>query len=156
MGREKTNSDWLDQVDERVDLRKRRESSLGDRLVRRAHWLEPSDRELILAMFRDGKSAVAIAQLMNESPRNVRRRVRRLIERLNDPRVAYVVAHHESWSKSRKAIARSLFIQGRSMRETTEELGLSFYSVRKHREAVEAMCVASNSTPHPRAWRSTH
>ncbi|MDF1809426.1 MAG: hypothetical protein P1U42_07000 [Phycisphaerales bacterium] len=156
MGREKTNSDWLDQVDERVDLRRRRESSHGDRLVRRAHWLEPADRELVLAMFRDGKSAVTISQLMNESPRNIRRRVRKLIERLNDPRVAYVVAHHKGWSKSRRAIAHSLFIKGKSMRETTEELGLSFYSVRKHRETIEAMCVASNNSSHSRIWRTSH
>ena len=154
MGRTKSNTDWLDQVDERVDLRKKRENSLCDQLVRRAHWLEPTDCQLILAMFRDGHSAVDIAQLVGESPRNVRRRIRWLVNRLNDPRVAYVVAHHDGWSKSRKAIARALFIQGRSMRETTTDLGLSFYSVRKHREAIEAMCNASINTTNLRAWRS--
>jgi len=156
MGRTTNTADWLDGISEDMDLRKRREDSLTDQIVRRAHWLEPRDCELVLLMFRDGRSARSIALLNDDCPRQIRRRIKRLVHRLQDPRVAYVVAHHESWSKSRKSIARALFIQGRSIRETTDELGLSFYSVRKHREAIDAMCVAAMDTPSPsklRAWR---
>ena len=156
MGRSTTPVDWLDRISDDMDLRKRRENSLTDRIVRRAHWLNPADCELILAMFRDGKSANTIAMLTDDCPRQLRRRIKRLVNRLNDPRVAYVIAHHESWSKSRKAIARSLFIDGRSIRETTDDLGLSFYSVRKHREAIDAMCLASQNSTHAstiRTWR---
>lgn len=145
--------DWLDQVSEDMDLRKKRASALTSRIVSRAHWLGSSDRDLIMTIFRDGKSAHSFAQKHGECPRQTRRRVKKLVHRLNDPRVAYVIAHHEKWSKSRRSIAHSLFIQGRSMRETTDELGMSFYSVRKHREAVEAMCLAAINSSQMRAWR---
>ena len=154
MGTSTFSVDWLDGVSEDLDLRKKRENSLTDRLVHRANWLEASDRELILSMFRDGHSANTIALLVDECPRFVRRRIKRLVNRLNDPRVAYVVEHHQNWSKTRRAIAQSLFIQGRSMRETTHDLGVSFYSVRKHRETIDAMCQASMNSSPVRAWRS--
>lgn len=153
MGRTSTNADWLDQVSEDMDLRKKRENSLIDRMVQRAHWLDPQDCELVLAMFRDGLSASSIADLVGGCPRQIRRQIKKLVIRLNDPRVAFVVAHHEKWSNSRRAIARSLFIQGRSMRETTDELGVSFYSVRKNREAIDAMCHAAMSPSRLRSWR---
>jgi hypothetical protein len=155
MGRTTTSADWLDQISEDMDLRKRREDSLTDLIVRRAHWLNPADCELILATFRDGRSASSIADLVGGCPRQIRRRIKLLVSRLRDPRVAYVVAHHEKWSNSRKAIARSLFIEGKSMRESTDELGVSFYSVRKHREAIDAMCHAALSSSQLRGWRSS-
>lgn len=154
------SSNYL-RIMEDLDLRKKRSGSLTDQLVDRAEWLEPKDRELIYAMFRDGKTAQEIAHLQGQCARHTRRHIKQLVARLCDPRVAYVVAHHEKWSKSRSAIARSLFIQGRSMRETTDTLGVSFYCVRKHREAIDAMCQTlpspSKSSSHAisRAWRST-
>ena len=154
MGIPTTAVGWLDRMSEDIDLRKKRDDSLTDRLVLRAHWLEASDRELILSMFRDGNSANTIADILGQCPRQVRRRINRLVSRLNDPRVAYVVAHHDHWSKTKRLIAQSLFIEGRSIRETVDDLGVSFYSVRKHREAIDAMCDAEK-TPSPlRAWRS--
>tara|TARA_R110002073_G_scaffold118918_1_gene258323 strand:+ start:170040 stop:170498 length:459 start_codon:yes stop_codon:yes gene_type:complete len=152
MGQSTIKTGWLDHMSEEMDLRKRREDSIVDRIVRRAHWLEPHDRELVFSMFRDGHSANTISKITGECPRQVRRRIKRLVSRLNDPRVAYVVAHADAWSKSRKAIARSLYIQGRSMRETTDTLGVSFYCVRKNREAIEAMALAPKNTT--RTWRS--
>jgi len=153
MGRITTNADWLDQISEDMDLRKRRKDTLIDHIVRRAHWLEANDRELVMAMFRDGQSARAIAEQHDLCPRQTRRQIKKLIHRLSDPRVAYVIAHHDQWSKSRRSIAHALYIQGRSMRETTDELGLSFYSVRKHREEIDAMCLASLNNNKLRAWR---
>lgn len=154
MGTSTFAADWLDGISEDMDLRKKREHSLTDRIVARAIWLEVDDREVVLSMFRDGQSANIIAHRLNQDPRQVRRRIKKLVNRLNDPRIAYVVAHHEQWSKTRRSIAQSLFIQGRSIRETVDDLGVSFYSVRKHREAIDAMCAASTSPSQLRAWRS--
>jgi len=153
VGQTNNSVDWLDQLGEDMDLRRRREHALTDRIVKRAQWLEPIDRQLVLAMFRDGQSAQSIANRFGGCPRHIRRRIKKLVHRLNDPRLAYVVAHHEKWTKSRRSIARCLFIQGRSMRETTQELGMSFYSVRKHREAIDAMCQAAINAGQMRTWR---
>lgn len=138
---------WLG---EEFDLRRRRQASLSGTLVRRAHWLAPDDRELILAAFQDGRKAVAIAQMLNQDPRLVRRRLKRLALRLQDPRVAYVMTHQQHWSRTRRTVARQLFIMGRSMRQITRELGVSIHCVRTHRDAIEAMCAESVSQRAPR------
>ena len=152
MGQSAIGVDWIDQVSDEMDLRRKRNESITNTIIQRAHWLEEDDRQLVMAMFRDGLSAQAIAKCFGLCPRKTRRRIKNLIHRLNDPRVAYVVEHHDHWSKSRRAIAHALFIQGRSMRETTDSLGVSFYSVRKHREAINAMCQASIKES-IRTWR---
>jgi len=160
MRRTTANADWLDQATDEIDLRRRHRESLTDHIVHRADWLEPADCELVLSIFRDGRTACSIAKLTNQPPRIIRKRIKRLVTRLNDPCVAYVIAHLDQWSKSRREIAHALFIQGYSMRETTDELGVSLYSVRKHRQEIEAMCQAtlsskseSTSTSNLRAWR---
>ncbi len=157
MGHSPITVDWLDKVTDDIDLRKSHANTLTDQLVHRAHWLENKDRDLIIATFRDGQSANLIAHRLAQDPRHIRRRIKRLVHRLNDPRVAYVVEHSEAWTRSKRAIAQSLFIQGRSIREVTESLGVSFYSVRKHREAINAMsqanAQANSRSSKLRAWR---
>lgn len=150
-----TASDFLDTISEDTDLRRKRTDAFNDRLISRAHWLEPHDRELILAMFRDGHTANTIAVRTRQCPRHTRRTIKRLVARLNDPRVAYVVAHNKGWSRTRRAVARALFVEGRSIREVTEQLGISFYCVRKHRETINAMYDESASKQPLRTWRTT-
>lgn len=149
------SENWLSDCDQRLDLRRKRETDLSSLVVRRAHWLEPDDCELILAMFDRGQHATSIASMVKQSPRLVRRRIRDLVARLSDPRVAYVVAHRHQWGQSRRRVARELFIRGRSMREASDALGLSLHSVRKHRDAIEAMALADRSgSSVSRTWRS--
>ncbi len=144
----------IEYVDEAIDLRRKRNSELVNRIIRRADWLDAPDRELILAYFDRGLSAARISAINGSDPRNIRRRVRRLIARLNDPRVAYVVAHSGGWGRSRCSVARELFLRGRSMRETSQKLGISLHSVRKHRDAIEAMALAEQEKQRPsRRWQ---
>lgn len=148
--------EWLENGDESLDLRRKRQSTLSSRLVRRAHWLDPDDRELILAMFDRGLNAARIASMIGQNPRIVRKRIRQLVSRLNDPRVAYVVAHRPGWGRTRSRVARELFIRGRSMRETSDALGLSLHCVRKHRDAIEAMTLADQPGARvSRVWLNT-
>jgi len=145
---------WLDDT---FDLRRRRESALSETVARRAHWLDPDDRELVLAMFRDNRPAKAIAAMVHDDPRHIRRRLRRLARRLLDPRVAYVVAHRNAWSPSRQAVAHMLYIQGRPMRQVSDKLGMTLYSVRQHRDAIEAMIRAPSKRQQAspsRTWKT--
>ncbi len=149
------SGDTMGRMGEGLDLRRRVEAQASGQLTRRAHWLDPEDRELILAMFDRGQSAASIASISRCSPRLVRRRIKQLVQRLNDPRVAYVVAHHRGWPKARSRVARSLYIRGLSMREASEALGLTLHCVRKHRDAIEAMTLASQASGRvSRTWRS--
>ncbi|MFG0247108.1 MAG: hypothetical protein ACF8MF_13755 [Phycisphaerales bacterium JB052] len=144
---------YTEQYGEKVDLRRRRETRMTDHLVRRAHWLEQEDRELILAVFDRGQSAVSIAKMKHLPVRHVRKQIRHLVDRLNDPRVAYVVAHHNSWNPTMQAIGHELFVQGRTMREVCKDLGLSLHCVRKNRDAIEAMALAKYRPSPSRAWK---
>ncbi|MBL4591830.1 MAG: sigma-70 region 4 domain-containing protein [Phycisphaerales bacterium] len=139
MGNRTYAADWLDSASPDLDLRKRRADALNERIVQRADWLGPDDRAVVLAMFADGYSAAEIARIGNTNVRTVRTRIHRIVTRLGDPRTAYVVRHAEGWSRTRKKIGRAIFVQGMSLRETASELSMSFYLVRRHREAIEAM-----------------
>lgn len=146
MGAETFSADWLDQRTDAIDLRRRRADALNERIIQRAEWLEPNDRALVSAMFVDGYSAARIARLGNSDPRTIRSRIRKIVHRLGDPRTAYVMLHSNAWTPTRRRVAREVYINGRSLRETAETLGLSFYVVRRHRESIEAMFEADRNT----------
>lgn len=154
MGRHTGIGDGIDYVEERIDLRRKRSSATVSRLIRRAEWLDAPDRELVLAFYEQGLCATRIGVMFAMDPRNVRRSIRQLTARLNDPRAAYVAAHCEGWGRSRGAVARELFLCGRSMREVSESLGISLHCVRKHRDAIEAMTIADRERRREsRAWQ---
>ena len=146
MGARTISADWLDNKADSIDLRKRRAEALNERIIQRAEWLEPSDRALVVAMFTDGYSAAQIARLADTPPRTIRSRIHKIIQRLSDPRTAYVMLHSDEWTPTRRRVAREVYINGRSLREAAESLSLSFYAVRRHRESIEAMFEADRST----------
>jgi DNA-binding CsgD family transcriptional regulator len=137
--------DWLDNTEDPIDLRLKRADALNDQLVRRAEWLDAPDKAIVLAMFDEGYSAAEIARLGNLPVRMVRTRIHRLVNRLGDPKVAYVARFCGSWSKTRASIGRSVFLHGKSLRETANELSMSFYLVRRHRESIDAMYEADKN-----------
>ncbi len=151
MGNRTYAADWLDNASEDLDLRKRRADALNDRIVQRADWLEPDDRAMVQAMFADGYSAAQIARLSETPVRTIRARIHRIVTRLSDPRTAYVVRNAREWSRTRREIGRAIFVRGLSLRETANELEMSFYLVRRHREAIEAMFDAQRQSA-----RTTH
>ncbi len=124
---------------EATDLRRKRRRDLVERIVERADLLAPSDRALVHAHYRDGRSVVEIASLGGGSPRSLRRRLKRLVERELDPLFTFVARSRTSWSHTRRRVATSLMLEGRSMRETGERLGLSLHTVRRHHDAVRAL-----------------
>ncbi len=138
-------ADWLDNASDAIDLRKRRADALNDRIVQRAEWLEPHEKTLVLAMFADGYSAAEIARLGNLPVRLVRSRIHRIVTRLSDPLTAYVMGHSDSWSKTRRTVGREVFVNGRSLRETATLHSMSFYIVRRHREAIQALYEADQN-----------
>ncbi len=145
---------WIDGLDQTLDLRRKQSRSLSTRVIRRAHWLDPYDREIALAYFDRGMKGADIGALLNIDPRHVRKRIKQIVLLLEDPRCAYVVAHRNAWSSRRRMIAEDLFVKGRSMREVSESRGISLHAVRKHRDAIDAMASASLEQGRPsRSWQ---
>ncbi|MEZ6164220.1 MAG: hypothetical protein R3B67_07265 [Phycisphaerales bacterium] len=154
MGRHTGIGSGIDYVEEQIDLRRKQPGATISRLIRRAQWLSGPDRELFLAYYEQGLCATRIGVMLGMDPRSVRRSIRQMTARLNDPRAAYVAAHCNAWGRSRGAIARELFLRGRSMREVSQKLGISLHCVRKHRDAIEAMSIADRERRREsRAWQ---
>jgi len=147
-------ADWLDQVSEGIDFRRRQNSALTDSIVTRAQHLKGSDKTLVLAMYRDGQSAAQIARLGNQDPRQVRRRIRRALTRLTDPVFIFVITHQSKWSNTRRKVAQSLFQAGCSIRQTADNLNLKMHQVRRHRAAILEQLNDPPSTNSPnRSWQ---
>lgn len=101
-----------------------------ERLLNLASVLPESDRLLLEAIYRDGRSCVSLARLMGVPVRPLRGRVRRLTTRLASPLFRFVVAKRGSWPASRRRIATVRYIHGRSINGTASELGIPRHAVR--------------------------
>jgi DNA-directed RNA polymerase specialized sigma24 family protein len=123
----------------RPDLRLRAVRERGQTLLDRAEHLPPPDRELIRAVFGDGRPAAELAAMLGASPRRVRTRIRQLVIRLSSPRFAFVASRLDTWRGSRRKVAQLHFLQGFTAREAADRLGLSFHTVRRHRDAIIGM-----------------
>jgi len=150
-------ADWLDQLSTGVDFRIKKDAELADTIAVRAQHLRGHDRELVLAMYRDGLPATQIARVGNLDPRQVRRRIKIALARMADPVFIFVLTHKSGWSTTRRKVARSIFQAGLSIRQTAESLDLKIHQVRRHRAAIieqyESSCHQNAKRSPDRNWR---
>ena len=125
-----------------IDLRRRRRRDVAEQIVHRARWSLPEDRAVLGAIFADGLSASQVAQMRNESPRRVRRRVRLLVDRVLSDRYRFVLQHRDAWPAGRRRIASACVLQGHSMRECARRLRVSLHRVRREMDIVNALFTA--------------
>jgi len=125
--------------DQASDLRRRRGRDLVAALVERAAYLPQDERELILAVYRDSRKIIEVAALLNEPPRRLRTRVRKLVKRLLDPRFAFVARNREHWPRTRRRVGTMRILFGRTMRQTATDLGLTLHQIRQHEAAIHAL-----------------
>ncbi|MGP1310653.1 MAG: hypothetical protein ACTS27_10690 [Phycisphaerales bacterium] len=122
-----------------VDLRRRDTREWAETIALRAEHLLPDDRSLARAVFADGMDAKRVAALRGERPRTVRRRVRALAERVLSREFEYVMTHRESWPRTRRLVATSCVLQGRTFREAAAHLRVSLHTVRRQMDLVRAL-----------------
>ena len=136
-----------------ADLRRKRRRAFADRMLALSVHLPDHDRTLIEASFRDSLRVVELAALVcvraptDTQVRAMRRRIRMLVRRLLNPRFEFVVralANAEGiprapWSPLRARVAREFYLHGRTMRAIAADTRESFYSIRRHRDAIEAL-----------------
>jgi DNA-directed RNA polymerase specialized sigma24 family protein len=130
---------WIGEHSAAIDLRRSVDDRTADRIVARADWLPEPDRSMVLAVFGEGLPAAAAARLRSEEPRLVRRRVAKAAARVLDARAPYVAARAGAWPPARARVARAIFHHGCTLRETARLVGISLYTVRVHRDAIEGM-----------------
>lgn len=121
------------------DLRRRRSPVVVEELVHRAALLPEADRGLLLAVYRDATPARTVAALRGLDVRRVRRRVRLLVQRVLSPRFGFVMDHMASWPRGRRRVAQAVVIEGRSLREASETLGMTVHAVRRRMEEIRLL-----------------
>ncbi len=129
---------------EAVDLRRREVRDLAETLVARAAWALPEDRRLIEAVYREGMSAKAVAELRAEPVARIRRRLRRVIARLTSDRFLFVLRERDGWPAPRRRVATACVLQGRSMRDGAKHLKVSLHEVRRQLQLVDALREAAS------------
>lgn len=125
---------------DRVDLRRRRDAAQADAIARRSDLLTPEDGALLRAVFEQGVSMRQLAAMRNESVRRVRNRVRTLATRSLSARFEFVMRRREDWPPTRRRVASACVLRGLTMREAAAELKVSLHSVRRHMDAINALC----------------
>ena len=137
------------------DLRRARNADFAELLTLRADHLAREDRQLVLAVFRDGVRVTDLA-LAASSPvesresdrhalklaRTLRRRVRVLVALMLSPRFLFVVQRMSRWTPRRREIAHACEIRGLSQRQAAADLGLSLHAVRREANAINALFAA--------------
>ena len=148
-----TPTPWLDRASP-VDLRKALDAEAAERIALRASWLAPADRSLVLAVVRDGHSLAGLARATGRDQRALRRRFARSVSRLLDERTAVVARALPTMGRARAGVARVFYLEGRTLREAADELGLGLHTVRAHRQAIEGVIEAARRADAPdRRWR---
>jgi len=138
-GSGRTLGTWRPDLAQVSDLRRRLESRDVDWVLQRAAWLPRGDRDLLEAVYREGKPASEIARLGNQPVARVRTRLKQVLTRVCSEKLAFVVLHMDAWSPTRRRVAQRVVISGDSMREASERLGVSLYTVRRHAAAIDEL-----------------
>ena len=114
----------------------------AERLLALIDFLPPGDRELMRAVFADGRSAASIARMAGRSPLVVQRRIAGLLDRIESTEFAVVVMHADGWPDRRAAIARTCIVEGLSTRTAARRLGISVHQVRLEMVAIRSLAAS--------------
>ncbi len=126
-----------------ADLRLRRRRDAAETIVARASVLADEDRGLLEAVYDKGHTVQDVARLLGKTDpsqvRQLRKRVRRLVTRISEPRFVFVLTSRHAWPSTRKRVAERCVLRGESMRAASAELGISLHSVRQQCLRIDAM-----------------
>ncbi|MBC7771233.1 MAG: hypothetical protein H7210_01935 [Pyrinomonadaceae bacterium] len=136
------------------DLRRRHGREAAEALVLRATWLPDCDRQLVLAVYEEGKSVIDLASLMKQPVRTLRARVRRLVERITSPIFAFVALNLDQWPMMLKRVAEACVVRGLTIKEASAELRISYYSVRRHLDLIRTMLETGTPGAAMSSWTS--
>jgi len=96
----------------------------------RAHLLAGEDRALLEAYLEHGSSFRQIGRLMGLDPRNVGRRVRRIVRRLTDDTYEICLGNRDEFNGHELALIKDHFVGGLSKRRISRHRSVPRYRVR--------------------------
>jgi DNA-directed RNA polymerase specialized sigma24 family protein len=117
-----------------------------EQALRLADRLAPADRDLMRAVYERGMSAEAFARAAGRSPRSVRGRLRRLIERMTSQPFRFVALHQRRWPAQRRRVAELVILQGLGLRAAAARAGMSIHHVRREIDRVRALIEEAATT----------
>lgn len=125
-------------------------------IVDRCQALPEDERDLLLAVFEQGRTIQQVVRRQDPDPATLsrrsalaRRNLRRLVRRILCPTFDVVRRLGPSWPPAMARVGHACFIRGLSMREAADALDISLYNVRRHAQAIRAIALASLNTPSP-------
>jgi DNA-directed RNA polymerase specialized sigma24 family protein len=104
--------------------------------------LLPRDAALLHALCVQNQSVRTIARLLGRPVSTTRRSLSTLLRRVISPEFRFVVEERPRLPSRSRRVGHMIIIQGRSVREVADELGLSRYAVRRVVHNLRAMAVA--------------
>lgn len=122
-----------------IDLRRHRIREHSDEIARLAAFLPEHERTPLLMVFRENKTTLEVAALLGKPVRQVRKDVRRLVQRVLSEPYRFVVENRDSWPTRRKRVATLIVVYGLRFREASAQSGDSLYALRREMELVRLM-----------------
>lgn len=129
-----------------IDLRRTTASSAHEEVSLWADFLADSDRAVLHAVFLHNLQIRAIAAASKTSPDVLRKRIRRLLQRITASEFQFLARNIAILPPPTKAIAQLCILQGRSIGEAASELRLTPNYVRQHRRMAIPMLSSLLST----------
>ena len=123
------------------DLRRTRAKNFPASLLTWADFLDPMDRAILVSIFRDGQRLKTVAATASMSADSLRKRVRRLLDRVVDPDFQAIARHLGQFPPQHAEIARRCILYGHSVARVATDLRLAPAEVRRQRRL--AMPLAS-------------
>lgn len=114
-----------------------------ERLVRLAEALPAGEAGLIRGRYAEGLTYRDLAYRHHIDPRRARRRVARIVERLQSPEFRFTLLHEKQLPARLRKTAKLLFVHGRSLRETAHATGHSLHRVRTDRATLQTLARAA-------------
>ena len=108
-------------------------------LVDGARYLGERDRALVEQVYRYGASVAGVARLTGEPVWRVRRRLRRLVARVNDPLFGFLVMYGDVVPAGARRTAEMVVFRGLSLRRAAALTGRSLHRVRGDLGVVRAL-----------------
>ena len=118
-----------------VDFRHHRRDQV-EQLLERAQYLSEPDRLLIEQVYQHGISITDLARLTNNPSRSLRRRVVRLIQRMDSPMFMFVVRNQFRLPPEALRVGQLVLCQGHSLRRAAKVAGRSLHHIRRHLQTV--------------------
>jgi DNA-directed RNA polymerase specialized sigma24 family protein len=133
--------------DTTLDMRRKQRRAQIARLLDAADHLPSQERLLLIAIYGRGMAVSEAAAMLGTPERQLRRRVRALVRRVCDPSFDAAVGLRPELPRLLREVARLKAIEGLSLRQVAQRLGVSYHTVRKQYDAFRALIDASSKAP---------